>query len=263
MAESYIAGELPVDTNHEIIAHVERCADCRSELDARAAVRRTLRRAFEQSRTLAPDPGFVSRVRASVTAEPPQKRSRVARSNTWLALAAGIVLAVVVGWQFRSIERLRDGSAHLRALAAHAAGDHQHCALDHALAEAPIPLEEAARRYNAAYAGLRQIVDQSEPVRTGVIEVMAAHWCVLDGRPFAHVVVRRAGHTVSLLLTPVDRAEATQAEAAMCPPAGGFNVACFDVRGHAAFVVSDLNDLDNLDLARALAPALQAYLARA
>lgn len=268
MAESYVAGELPVDTNHEVIAHLERCPDCRSELDARVALRQTLRRAFEQTATLAPAPEFVTGLRAALTVEAPHTRSRFALSNTWLALAAGIVLVVIVGWQFRSIDRLPDASSHLAALASHAAGDHRECALEHALAVAPISLEEAARRYNAAYAGLRQIVDQSEPVRTGDIEVIAAHWCVLDGRPFAHVVVRRAGHVVSLLLTPVDQrevrpAEGAQTEAAMCPAAGGFNVACFDVRGHAGFVVSDLTGVENLSLARALAPALQAYLGRA
>jgi len=77
---------------------------------------------------------------------------------------------------------------------------------------------------------------------------------------FAHVVVRHRGHVASILLTPVDQAPATHAQAAPCPSSEGFQVACFDARGHAGFVVSDLTDAENLELARDLAPVLQTYL---
>jgi anti-sigma factor RsiW len=262
MAESYIAGELPVDTNHEMIAHLEVCPECLTELETRARLRKSLRAAFERSETLTPDPAFVAALRGRVLAHAAPRRGRFVAMRKWLPVAAAILL-IVFGVQFGLIERLRDGSPHLRTLGVDAVGDHRDCALEHRLAEAPISLEEAARRYNAAYAGLRQVVDQSEPVRRGEIEVVAAHWCVREGRSFAHIVVRRAGRIVSLLLTPVDRSLAPQSDVDRCPSVDGFTVACFDAPGHAGFVVSELGDADNLNIARELAPALRAYLARA
>lgn len=43
LLDSYIAGELLVETNHRVLRHVQGCAACRHELDARAVLRTTLR----------------------------------------------------------------------------------------------------------------------------------------------------------------------------------------------------------------------------
>jgi anti-sigma factor RsiW len=264
VAESYAGVELPGDAPDAVMRHLDRCAGCRRELDARIALRQTLRRAFMTAPSLAPDARFVTHVHAAVRTQAFSDRSRFTVSSTaWLAIAAGLLLAVVAGTQFRSFDLSTEAPPHLRALVVHAARDHHDCALTHTLPEAPIPLEEAARRHNAAYAALRRNIDRSEPVRSGDIDVVGAHWCVLDGRPFVHVVVRHSGHVVSLLLTPVDRAAGAQQDAAACPSAEGFNVACFDARGHAGFVVSDLSERENLELARALAPVLRASVAGA
>ena len=262
MAESYLAGELPVDTSHEIITHLDRCEECRTELDARIALRQTLRRAFLSSETLAPTGEFTERVRASLGTEAAAGRRWFGHVTPWIAIAASVAFALIVGWQVLPLNHQPEASEALAALAAHAAGDHRHCALDHSLEELPISLDEAARRYNPAYATLREVVSQSGPVRGGTAEILAAHWCVFRGRSFAHVVVRHRGHVASILLTPVDQTPTAVASVAQCPSSAGFRVACFDVRGHAGFVVSDLTDSENLDLARVVAPVLQSYFAR-
>ncbi|MBA3297248.1 MAG: zf-HC2 domain-containing protein [Acidobacteria bacterium] len=261
MSESYQAGELPVDTNHEVLAHLDRCADCRGELDARVALRQTLREAFEQAPTLAPDPRFVASVRARLEDRGPSGL-RFGVSTSWLAMAAGVVLVVALGWQFARVDRHPVVSAALSALTAHAAGDHRYCALEHALDEPVITLEEAARRYNPIYASLRDVVAQSGAVRDGRVEILGAHWCVFRGRQFGHVVAKHSGRVVSILVTPTGETSAPGSQAASCESSDGLQVACFDAPGHGVFVVSDLAEGELLQFARSLAPALQAYLAR-
>jgi hypothetical protein len=259
MAESYLAGELPVDTNHDVISHLERCADCRAELDARQALRTTLRRAVLESQALAPAAAFVERVRSRLLRDDAPRRRAFGVPAFWLAIAASVAVVAALGWQLRG-DRAASALSALAALAAEAAGDHQACALHHALDEPPIPLDEAAQRYNPAYADLVDVVSRTAPVRGGAVDILGAHWCVFRGRAFAHVIVRHRGQVVSILLTPIDAVPSTPTPASACPASDSFQVACFDARGHAGFVVSDLTAGENLALARDLAPMLQAHL---
>ncbi|HXG57294.1 MAG TPA: zf-HC2 domain-containing protein [Vicinamibacterales bacterium] len=262
MAESYQAGELPMDTNHEVLAHLERCADCRRELDARVTLRQTLRQAFEHAPTLAPEPRFVASVRATLEDHGAAGRG-FGVSTSWLALAAGVVLVVALGWQYGRIDRPPVASATLSALGVHAAGDHRYCALEHALDEPVITLDEAARRYNPIYASLREVVAQSAAVREGGVDILGAHWCVFKGRQFGHVIARHSGRVVSILVTPTGQASSAGSPAATCEASAGLQVACFDAPGHGVFVVSDLGGGELIEFARSLAPSLQAYFARA
>ncbi len=269
MAESYQAGELPVDTSHEVIAHLDRCAGCRGELESRVALRQTLRHAFAQAPALAPDARFVANLRATLLTKRSAAHQRFGVSASWLAMAAGVALIVALGWQVARLERHGVGSraagasgpSTASALAAHAAGDHRDCALEHALDDPVISLEEAGRRYNPLYASLRDVVAGSAPIRDGDMEILGAHWCVFRGRQFGHVIVGRGGRIVSILVTPTDQASASLHVDA-CRSADGLQVACFDAQGHGVFVVSDLAEGEILQLARSLAPVLRAHLAR-
>ena len=73
-------GELPVETTHAAVAHLEPCAECRNELQAHAALRQTLRARFAASPELATTEEFVSAVRGGVL-QGHRRRSRVRLSN--------------------------------------------------------------------------------------------------------------------------------------------------------------------------------------
>lgn len=260
-----------MDTNHEVIGHLDGCAACRGELEARAALRLTLRGAFEEATTLAPDSRFMAAVRARLLSDRGISRRRFGGRTSWLALAASLILVAAAGWalgwgpdrQSGRFDRGSAPSAAVSALAGHAAGDHRYCALEHALDEPVITLDEAARRYNPVYASLKDAVAQSAAVREGGLEILGAHWCVFKGQPFGHVVARRGSDVVSILVTPTGLAAARGSSVAACRFADGLQVACFDARGHGVFVVAGLPEDDVLQLARRLAPVLQAYLAEA
>ena len=52
VADSYLSDELLVETNHDVIAHLETCADCRRELAARRELRTILRTSFAKAEEL-------------------------------------------------------------------------------------------------------------------------------------------------------------------------------------------------------------------
>ncbi len=135
MSESYLAGELPVDTHHAILTHLDACGACRDEFDARETLRRTLRRAVATAPSLTPDPAFIARVTAQARARGGGRRPFGLRGH-WLAIAAGLVLVVFAAWQIAGV--LTGAPRSIAALAEHAAGAHRYCALEHALEEAPI-----------------------------------------------------------------------------------------------------------------------------
>jgi hypothetical protein len=139
-------------------------------------------------------------------------------------------------------------------LARAAAGDHQNCAITFNLAEQPIALEEAGRRYGAPYAALATF---QPPAVAGPLESIGRHSCVYDGRRFGHVIFSSRGTVVSLLVTtgtPPDAPALEPAEpgpAVVAMPAGPF----------VAFVVADLDGRELLQLAQTLANPLSRLLA--
>jgi hypothetical protein len=142
------------------------------ERRAAGALTQSLRTAFSRAPELAPDAAFMADVTARLKAQQ-QARGR-SRTPIWLALAAVLVVGIALGWAWWRVASSESFEAWAK-LAAHAAGDHRYCALQHALDEAPISLEEAARRYDPRYAHVREVVERSAPVREGDIEVVGAH----------------------------------------------------------------------------------------
>ena len=49
IADSYLSDELLVETNHDVLRHLENCADCRCELAARRDLRERLREAVHSA----------------------------------------------------------------------------------------------------------------------------------------------------------------------------------------------------------------------
>jgi anti-sigma factor RsiW len=260
MVDAYLAGELPVDSSQDVITHLESCDGCRAEVEARQALRHVLRNAFARSTSLAADEAFLAQVRARLKHQHERAQRRFARP-AWLAIAASVVLVIGLGWALMWVVRA-PSTIDWAGLAAHAAGDHRYCALQHALDEAPIPLEEAARRYDPRYGRIREVVETSGPVRDGDVEVLGAHACIFKGRRFAHVVVRRRDRVMSILVTEADVGQSVAAPSAVtaCGPADGFQVACSGAGGYTVFVVSDLSPDEHLTLARALSTSLHHYL---
>jgi anti-sigma factor RsiW len=264
--DTYLDGELSGDALRDVSGHLDQCEGCRTELEARRALRQTLRGAFLRSPSLGPGEAFLARARATVRAEEERSWSpHWAGVGNWLGVAAAFLLVAGVAWLVNSLPRMPSLSVAMAAISEHAAGDHRNCALHFALEETPISLDDAARLYEPAYGGLREAVATSTPVADGQVQLVEAHACVFRGRRFAHIVLRRGNRIVSLLVTPTrqDGIEGKLTDVSVCPTSGDLKVACTTAGGYAVFVVSDMPDADNLALARLLVPAVRAHLAGA
>ena len=251
LADSFLSDQLLVETTHDILRHLETCPACREEFEARRLLRNRLRMAVDTASHLAPRPEFLEALTERLR---PVETERIMTPRGWLegalAAAAGVIALFGGGLFARSVWR------HSRnaALAASAAGDHQNCAITFNLREHPIPLDEAARRFDPAYAALASIPPPSGST------VLDRHSCVFEGRRFGHVVFRYHDRVVSLLVT--GGGGSGQTDPAIVQIGSALNIASFDVGAHAVFVVSDLPAADTLIVAQMLSVPVRAGLER-
>jgi hypothetical protein len=306
VADSYLSDELLVETNHDVIAHLEACADCRRELAARREARTILRASFAKAEELQMPHEFASRLnselRAAATSGP---MSLNMLPRAWM-IAAGVMMAVTFGaiavWQRQRVqtnsqvadkrqpqntaavkppdvqprpaEIAVDANAVLARMSELAAGDHRDCAIGHRLPDMPIPLEEAGRKYDRAYLDLTKAVMLHRDDFNEAIELVMAHACVFRGHWFGHIVVRYRGRLVSLLVTRLEDSSGiatpkeklpkdSAAQVIACSTAGGYQISCFRTLQHGVFVVSDLEEGENLAFARRLAPSVYEHITHA
>src|SRR5688572_15180015 len=108
VADSYLSDELLVETNHDMIAHLEACSECRRELAARREVRTTLRAAFTKAEELQIQDQFAERVRERLRDNvPTQAPSLIPRNRRWMAIAACLVLAAglaLAAWKRQRVQ---------------------------------------------------------------------------------------------------------------------------------------------------------------
>jgi hypothetical protein len=180
MMDSYLGDELLVETNHEVLRHLENCPACRSELAARRGLLAQMRLAVKNAPEMQLNQAFAVKLRNNL-------RDTALRPSVWeklksgsfsgsklLAAAACLLLMTLfsVVWFNQSSpaeniavsgENRTNQSAELsrptespvtqavqiawRELTHSAIGDHKNCALHFRLLEEPIPLKEAAEKY--------------------------------------------------------------------------------------------------------------------
>jgi anti-sigma factor RsiW len=258
LADSYLSDELLVETNHDVIRHLETCPDCRRELAARRELRSKLRTGFENAPDLQMSEEFAGRLTAQLR---DAALSRASFSSArYIAIAASLLIVAALG--FIAVQqrwRLQTGTA----LTATVVGDHRDCALNHRLDERPIDLDEAGRKYDRAYINLASAV-MSEGQLPGDFKLVDAHSCVFKGRRFGHVIFKYRGQLVSVLVTniePQDHNGSTGVKEAVAEARmDGFQLAHFETTRHAVYVVSGLSDAENLSIAQAIEPAVSRHI---
>jgi anti-sigma factor RsiW len=280
MADSYLSDELLIETNHDMMRHLETCVECRGELAARRELRSKLREGFQRSPELQISDDFVSTLKAQLqNVAERQSRLFVVRRVAYVLIAASLAIAALFGFRFFQLrwgrqnpnpndvaqsERSSTGSTALdAALAESAAGDHRDCALHHRLPERPIPLDEAGRIYDRVYLGLVNAV-MSGGVLPADVELVGGHSCVFKGRRFGHVVLKYHGQLISVLVSTLEAQErsglAPTDQFIADPEVDGYQLAHFDTARHTVYVVSSLNSDENMLIARAIEPSLSRHI---
>ena len=258
LADSYLSDELLVETNHDVIRHLQTCADCRRELAARRDLRGKLRSGLEGARDLQMSKEFEARLTAQLR-DVALSRTRVSVAR-YVAIAASLV--IVAGLVFMVLQQ-RKRSHMAVALVASVVGDHRDCALNHRLDEKSIDLDEAGRKYDRAYINLASAVMAEGRLPVGV-EFVEAHSCVFKNRRFGHVILRYHEQLVSVLVTSIDvKDESGTTEGKDALPAAeadGFRMTHFDTTRHAVYVVSGLSETENRSIAEAIEPLVSSHI---
>lgn len=300
LADSYLSDELLIETNHDLIRHLESCADCRNELAARRELRSKLRKGFQQAAELQIPDEFAGNLRDElrrVMLRSPRSsiRTTLIRRAAYVAIAASLVVVAALG--FRVIQHRSNVQPNIvteagretksstggsessnstgRALVSaslteNAIGDHRDCAINHRLKERPIDLDEGGRSYDRAYINLVQAV-MSDGQLPGGTTLVAAHSCIFNGQRFGHVILKFHDQLVSVLVTAVGVAQtseqnaigASKEESITSAGSNVYRVAHFETGLHAVFVISSLSEAENMAIARAIAPSVSKHVERA
>ncbi len=275
--DSYISNELLVETNHEVLRHLEGCAACSAELAARTRLRSRLKDAVRRQSMPAELP---ARVRERIRIQE-SRRSWAAGWGRWaVAIAASVVVCVGV-WMNYSRERLpalgdrpaqnayiQRVSASLAAVLKVGLGDHIHCSIFRKYPKTP-PGTDRMEHDLGPYKGLLPLVKTAVPEG---YQVIMAHQCSYAGRKFIHFTMQRGGELLSLVISRKNPGEslaglAPALDASGVPvyqsPAQRYQVAGFEAGEYWAFVVSELHRSANLQVAEDLAPVVYEFLTKA
>jgi hypothetical protein len=270
MLDSYLSGELAVETNHVIQRHAEHCAPCRSEMGARRQLRVVLREAGTQAQL---SHECRARMRARLRAEAGKPQAIVTRffpTRLPLAAAAAVLLALLFGGGYGIVywQQQRVFAAELSpALVSEAVGDHGNCATKFLKREGPVRMSDSARHYNPAYGDLDQVAADGAQG----LQLRAAHVCGFGGRRFAHLVYTREKQVISLLVTerdgralkrgivPVDDGLRAGLQQVL---RDGHTVSAYQTAKHIVLVVSELPQKENEELAAQLAVPVCEHLRR-
>jgi len=274
--DSYISNELLVETNHEVLRHLESCVSCSAEIEARSRVKTRLKAAVESQQ--APS-DLAVKIRRQIHQQ--QSRSRLADWNLWTMAAAAVVVLSIGIWVTRTrtympeIADRRGQDVFIQKVSQTVSkvlriglGDHIHCAVFRKYSKNPPALAQLAESMGPTFQGLVPLVKASVPDRYRII---MAHQCSYSGRHFVHVTLTDGSNLMSLViarkelgeslegLSPSIRASGVPVYQAV---AGRYEVAGFETPQYLAFVVSDLNAENNLHMASNLAPTVHNFLAR-
>jgi anti-sigma factor (TIGR02949 family) len=262
--DSYLGNELLVETASEVLHHLENCEDCSRDLDARIRVRDALQRAI--AKRPVPDS-----IRADVLRKLRASQTRsfagvgVKRWALGMVAVAVIVFGLFTG-EWLSLGRREQLIASILKLGV---SDHLICAIrGHNYPEIANPPDEIREKLGARYAPLLQVVQQRLPG----FELLEGHICSIPGsdRKYVHFITRGHRTILSVILTERNGAALPRGNLLLSADSGGLGIyqdylggmeiAGFESGQYFAFVVSDLNQKELVQLARGLAPALKETL---
>jgi len=267
--DSYLSNELMVETNHEVLKHLDSCQGCSDALAGRSRVKQVLRQAVMRDEAPA---GLRYRIQKDI-----RKSATPVRWGQWALVAAAAVVLMVgaigavrfAGSRGSQPPNERAASAQTTELLTIGLNDHSFCAIDHNLASRRFTRDEMSQKMGPEFARLVDLVEQKAP---GEYEVVIGHRCQFAGRPFVHLILRNQETVISLAITrkngesfPADAvANALQASGVSLYDSRiqNYEVTGFETRDYLAFVVSNLPKEDHLRIASNLAPGVRDFLTK-
>ncbi len=286
IADSYLSNELLVETNHDLLRHLESCVGCRNLLSSRREMREQLRTSVKSADISLISQAFAVRLRSRLRQQAFGRQRAVAGLKLAFAGMAAVLLLTVgaVILRQRSEQPVQanlnpavtipansavtnDPPQYFRAayIAARndAIDDHKNCALTKNLEQHPISLSEAAKKFDKVNAGLDTTILKTLREKFGNdAKFIDAHYCLINGRYFSHIILKYKGRVVSVLMTKLDTGGLHEGDAISCKSDEGVETACFEIGGYGIFVVSDLPESDNMTIARTIAEPIGDHIVK-
>lgn len=183
--DSYLAEELSIETNHDVLRHLGNCQECAAELKRRQRLRTLLSHTAD-----VPVDADRAVVRIAQALDREQRSWR--RVAGFAGVAATLIAAAAFAlWTGRPI----DAAAY-----DHSAEDHIACTRLYP-EDATYDADRAARNLAVPFVSIVDAVG----LWHGDYHVIDAHMCPYKGRDYAHVVMRGGGQTLSLFAERAER----------------------------------------------------------
>lgn len=276
--DSYLSNELMVETNLEVLKHLETCEDCSRALEDRARIKTQLKRVVLNG----PAPEALrERIRNDIRRT--HRFNLDFRSSWMLAAAAAVIVGVALGVFFRPATDSSSANPRPLSLIAEVApadtagqilkvgfDDHVSCAIDHGMANRHFNAEEMSKELGSQYEGL---VEVARKRMSSGFEIVVGHRCHYQNREFVHLIMRRQQEVVSLVVTRKNGESFPAGAAGAAMNAAGIpvyeaswhnlQVAGFETSSYLAFVISNEAKRENEQIASSLIPGVGDFLKNA
>ena len=277
--DSYVSSELMVETNHDVLTHLEGCRQCAAELEARTQLRTRLKAAVNAQ---AVPPELQVRIREKLRGKESGTAGFGWLGAGWPTWAGATAATLVIGsglWMNYSTPRMPDVSdrpaqrTYIARISASLANilkvglsDHIHCAVFRKYPKNAPSVEKMEAELGPQYKGLLPVVRAAVPEG---YRVVLAHQCGYAGRKFIHLTLEKDGRLLSLVVAHREDGEtlgglSPAAGLSGLPlyqsAAGPYQVAGFEAGNFIAYVISDLKRTANLQIAGSLAPTIREFL---
>lgn len=270
----YLDRELERQGESEVESHLQNCAGCGAERDARVAIQTRLRAAVRGVK--APE-SLEGRVRATLqSAGPAGQQSEWRRPLMAIAAAALVISGTAIAYEMGYL-RLTSGAqqAYYQTLSTQVTGlmkvalsDHIHCAFFRKYPKQPPSNAQMIEDMGPEYKALIEVVRRGVPAG---YRIEQAHRCTVDERKFVHVIAKNGSKLVSLIVTRKENGEsfASQVSTAVLSRTGQpvyqakaqrFELTAMETRDYLVYVVSNLEEKENLEMLTAFAPGVEQVL---
>jgi putative zinc finger protein len=275
--DAYVSNELLIETNQDVLKHLEGCATCSELLQTRLRLKHRLKQTVKSG----PVPsGLRDRIRTAIRDEASIRPSPAVWPRWPVAAAAVLLLGLsAVGtlrlWNSRapasevsSMSQDLTLSEQVAAVLKVGISDHIHCVVESHSDQDLLTSEQMAQKMGADYEGLIPALKTELP--EGFF-ISVGHRCDANGRQFVHLVLKHDDKVVSVVITEKDGLNfPTSGTRVSNVKADGITlhhdrlqsleVVGFQAKSHLAFVVSSLEHEENMQIATRLAPTVSGFL---
>jgi len=276
--DAYLDNELLVETNQDVLLHLNSCAECARILEGRARTKQLVRDAVTKEQA---PPELVTALRSRLRTERPSFFA----FNTvrWMMAAAAVLLLAIVGvggLQWARIVQFGGDDGVFPSLSARAQEllrvgliDHVHCTIIAQQWKRFMSFDEMKARTGRSALGPEFIalVPAVEAKLGSEYKLVLGHRCVANNRRYVHLILTgNKGVLLSLVITEKNNESFTQSDAVAVMRASGIpiyrgrqgvlEIAGFESDKYLAYVVSNLDRAANLNVASLMAPVVYNHL---